>query len=231
MTIKKITGNVHLVLGLSSGIIVFIIAITGCIYSFQEEIQDMTQLYRYTPSSKHAVLPPSRLVSIAGNALPGKHIHAVNYPGNGRSAQVIFFSFAPEYYYYLVYINQYSGEVLQVEDMTQNFFRIILDGHFYLWLPPNVGQPIAASATLVFFFLMITGLILWWPKNKAIAKQRFTIKWNARWRRKNYDLHRVLGFYALSLGIVLSITGLVWGFQWFAQGYYKLAGGEKSLKK
>jgi uncharacterized iron-regulated membrane protein len=229
MTIKKIIGNVHLVLGLSSGIIVFIIAITGCIYSFQEEIQDMTQPYRYALESKHAVLPPSRLVSIAGNALPGKHIHAVNYPGNGRSAQVIFFSFAPEYYYYLVYINPYSGEVLQVEDMTQNFFRIILDGHFYLWLPPNVGQPIAASATLVFFFLMITGLILWWPKNKATAKQRFTIKWNARWRRKNYDLHRVLGFYALSLGIILSITGLVWGFQWFAQGYYKLAGGEKSL--
>jgi uncharacterized iron-regulated membrane protein len=39
MTAKKIIGNVHLILGLASGIIVFIIAITGCFYAFQEEIQ------------------------------------------------------------------------------------------------------------------------------------------------------------------------------------------------
>jgi uncharacterized iron-regulated membrane protein len=229
MTAKKIIGNLHLILGLASGIIVFIIAITGCFYSFQEEIQDATQSYRYTTSTEGTVLPPSKLISIAEKVLPAKHIHAVNYPGGDRSAQVIFFNFEPEYYYYFVYIDPYSGQVLQVEDMTQNFFRFVLDGHFYLWLPPEIGQPVAASATLIFFILMITGLILWWPKNNSTAKQRFTIKWNSRWRRKNYDLHRVLGFYALSFGIILSITGLVWGFQWFAQGYYSLAGGEKSL--
>lgn len=229
MKAKKIVGKAHLILGLGSGIIVFIIAITGCMYSFQEEIQSVLQPYRYTASKEGTVLPPSKLISIAEKALPGKHIHAVNYPGGDRSAQVIFFNFEPDYYYYFVYVDPYTGAILQVGDMTQNFFHIVLDGHFYLWLPPEIGQPVAASATLIFFILMITGLVLWWPKNKSNAKQRFTIKWNSRWRRKNYDLHRVLGFYALTLGIILSITGLVWGFQWFAQGYYSLAGGEKSL--
>ena len=41
--------------------------------------------------------------------------------------------------------------------MTADFFRIILDGHFYLWLPHHIGQPIAASATLIFVVMMITG--------------------------------------------------------------------------
>ena len=36
---KKNIRNIHLCLGLSSGIIVFIIAVTGCFYAFQEEIQ------------------------------------------------------------------------------------------------------------------------------------------------------------------------------------------------
>ncbi len=79
--------------------------------------------------------------------------------------------------------------------MSRDFFRVVIDGHFYLWLPPKVGQPIVASATLIFVVLLITGVILWWPKNKAARKQRFKVKFNAKWRRTNYDLHNVLGFY------------------------------------
>ena len=62
-----------------------------------------------------------------------------------------------------------------------------------------------------------------------MRKQRFTIKWNARWRRKNYDLHYVLGFYMTWVAIILAVTGLVWGFQWFAKAYYGAAGGEKEI--
>ena len=134
----------------------------------------------------------------------------------------------PEYYY-LVYLNPFSGEVLKVKDAQAGFFPFILDGHFYLWLPPEIGQPVVATATLVFLVMLISGLFLWWPRNKKATKQRFSIRWNARWRRKNYDLHNVLGFYATWIAIILAATGLVWGFEWFAQGYYKLAGGEKSL--
>ena len=44
---KKAIGKIHLWLGLSSGIIVFIIAVTGCLYAFQEEIQNITEEYRF----------------------------------------------------------------------------------------------------------------------------------------------------------------------------------------
>ena len=67
------------------------------------------------------------------------------------------------------------------------------------------------------------------PRKRKHRHQRFRIKWNGKWRRKNYDLHSVMGFYVLSLALILSLTGLVWGFQWFANGVYTAAGGEKSL--
>jgi uncharacterized iron-regulated membrane protein len=76
------------------------------------------------------------------------------------------------------------------------------------------------------FVLLISGIILWWPKNKGAAKQRFSVKWNAQWRRKNYDFHNVLGFYASWVVVVLVITGLVWGFQWFSKGVYAGIGGK-----
>lgn len=226
MTIKKWIGKMHLWLGLGSGLVVFIVAVTGCIYAFQAEIQDLTQGYRFVEPQETPLLPPSRIQEIADAALPGKHIHGIMYHTPDRAAQAIYFSFE-ENYYYFVYVNPYSGEVLKVKNEYRDFFRFILDGHFYLWLPPHIGQPVVASFTLVFVFMMISGLVMWWPKNKKARQQRLSIKWDARWRRKNFDLHSVLGFYVMTLGLVFAFTGLIWGFTWFRDAVYTVSSGGK----
>src|SRR5690606_5314695 len=228
MTVKKVIGKIHLWLGFTSGLLVFVIAITGCIYAFQKEIQDLTQPFRFVERQAKEFLPPSVLKSAAEAKLPKKHIHAVQYLGADRSAQVIYYSYEPAYYY-LVYLNPYTAEVLEVRDMSADFFAFILDGHFYLWLPPEIGQPVVATATIVFVVMLISGIILWWPRKKKDINQRFKIKWTARWRRVNYDLHNVLGFYVWAIALIFAFTGLVWGFEWFASGWYTAAGGEKSL--
>jgi uncharacterized iron-regulated membrane protein len=174
-----------------------------------------------------SLLPPSHLKAIAEKTLPDKHIHSILYGSSTSAAEVSFYNADPEYYY-IVYMNPYTGEVLKAKDMNSSFFPFVLDGHYYLWLPPAIGQPIVASATLVFVVMMITGLILWWPKNKSARKQRFSVKWNARWRRVNYDLHNVFGFYMTWVVIFIALTGLIWGFQWFAKAAYWSMGGEKS---
>lgn len=229
MAVKKAVLKIHLWLGLLSGLVILFLGLTGCILAFQREIENTTQSYRYVTPQQKEFLPPSQLKEIGAAQLPGKHLHAVLYEGKEKAAQVIFFQFQPEEYYYIVYVNPYNGKVLKVKDMDRDFFRQVVMGHYYLWLPPNIGQPIVASATLVFVILMISGLILWWPKNKAASKQRFSIKWNARWRRRNYDLHNVLGFYMTWVAIILAFTGLVMGFQWFAKSVYAVTGGKNSI--
>lgn len=226
-TLKKLTGKIHLILGLIVGLVIVIVSLTGCIYAFQEEIQNLTQSYRFVEKQERAFLPPSQLKAIAEKQVPGKIIHSVRYEGGEKAAVLLSYGGEPEYYY-LVYINPYTGNVLQVKDMNADFFRFILNGHFYLWLPHEIGQPVVAIATLIFVVMIITGIILWWPKNKGAAKQRFSIKWNARWRRKNYDLHNVLGFYSSWVLIFIAVTGLVWGFQWFAKSLYWVTSGGKT---
>ena len=159
-TLKYWIGKAHLVLGLTSGLVVFIIAVTGCIYAFQAEISDALQDYRFVEAQNRPVLQPSVLKRIGEETLPGKHMHAILYPKPGRAAQVIYYNIDPEYYY-IVYLNPYTGEVLKVSDEYATFFRFILDGHFYLWLPHEIGQPVAATATLVFVVMLISGIILW----------------------------------------------------------------------
>ena len=225
MTLKKWIGRIHLWLGLVSGVLIVFLGITGCILAFEKEIRNLTESYQFVEKQDKAYLPPSQLKAIAAKQLNGRPVVGLEYGSPGKAAFAAYYDTVA---YTIVAMNPYTGEVLKVKDMTKDFFRIVLNGHFYLWLPPAIGRPIVGSATLVFLIMLISGIILWWPKNKAAMKQRFSIKWNAKWRRVNYDLHNVLGFYMSWIGIFLAITGLVWGFDWFADAtYYATSGGKQ----
>jgi uncharacterized iron-regulated membrane protein len=93
MYTRKIIRNIHRWLGLSSGLVVFIMAITGCLYAFKDEIQQATQPFRLVTAQDRAFLPPSELQTIAQKALPDKLVHAVKYNGTEKSAEVIFYHF------------------------------------------------------------------------------------------------------------------------------------------
>jgi uncharacterized iron-regulated membrane protein len=229
MSIRIIFKKIHQWLGLVSGLLVFIIAITGALYAFQEEITAWANDQKIEQPDR-TIMPPSLLAEIAQKALPGKELHAIKYNGAQKSAEGIFYSYQPDYYF-IVYLDPYTGEVKKVKDMNKDFFRFIMKGHFYLWLPPHIGQPLVASSTLVFVLILISGIVLWIPKNRKALKNKLKFQWTkgTRWPRMNFDLHVVGGFYVTLFALIFAITGLVWGFQWFARGYHQLAGGEKSL--
>jgi uncharacterized iron-regulated membrane protein len=224
--LKKLVGKIHLWLGLTVGIVVVILGITGCILAFEVEIRNATEGFRKVAVENKPVLPPSVLKEKAEKVLQSGKALGVEYPGPGKAAVVAYYD---ETHYELAFLNPYTGDVLKHKNMNRDFFRFVLDGHFYLWLPNKIGQPIVASATLIFLVMMITGIILWWPKSKGARTQRFKIKWNARWRRKNYDLHNVLGFYMSWIAIFIVITGLVFGFQWFAKSLYWVTSGGETM--
>jgi uncharacterized iron-regulated membrane protein len=226
MSIKKITGYIHLWLGLACGLVIVILGITGCLLVFEIEIRKVTEPFRNVEVQNLPLLPPSVLKAKGEAALVSKKALVVEYGGPTKAAIA---SYYDAEHYELVYMNPYTGEVQKHKNMNRDFFRVVLNGHYYLWLPPKTGQPIVASATLVFLLMLITGIVLWWPKNRLVRKQRFTIKWNASWRRKNYDLHSVLGFYMSWVAIFLVVTGLVFGFQWFAKAVYWVSSGGKTL--
>ena len=226
MRFKKIIGKIHLWLGLASGLLVVFLGITGCILAFEHEIRAVTQPYWFVKEEAKPLVPPSVLKKNAEKMLDGKKANNAEYTESGRSALVYYFDADN---YKLVFLNPYSGNVLKVKDMNRDFFRVVLDGHYYLWLPHNIGKPILASATLVFLIMLISGIILWWPKNKAARKQRFSVKWKTKWKRTNYDLHNVPGFYMTWIVIFITITGLVWGFEWFEKSLYWVSSTGKTM--
>jgi len=224
--LKKTLLFIHRWLGFISGLVVFIVSITGCIFCFQDEIQDAMYSYRKVEVQPAAYIKPSALKTIALKQYPKATINYIYYYGKDRPAAVIANLDKQGLIY--VYINPYSGKILHEEDPQSNFFVVVEYIHLYLLLPPKIGQMIVGVSVLIFIALMITGIILWWPKRKSDRKRSFTIKWGAKWKRVNYDLHNVLGFYATGVALILAITGLSIAFDWMRNGIYTTANLGKS---
>jgi len=230
MRLKKLVGKLHLWLGLGSGLVVFLVSITGCILAFEHEIKNITLPFIHSaPSQSTALLPPSELIKKSEAVIKGAKASSIYYYEEGKSA-VVRFNIKKTKSVQQVYLNPYTGEVLKAWNLEDDFFRIIFNGHFNLWIPRPVGSYIVSYGTLVFSILLITGIVLWWPKKltKSNTDKSFKIKWNAKWRRVNYDLHNVPGFYVFFLALALALTGLTFGVDWFFNGFYKIASGGKS---
>jgi uncharacterized iron-regulated membrane protein len=114
-----------------------------------------------------------------------------------------------------------------VRNNDKDFLSVILQIHRTLLIP--YGHEIIRWSTVIFLLMLISGIILWWPKNRRTAKHGFLVKWKASPKRLNYDLHKVLGFYASWIVIFTALTGLMFAFESFAEFTYKLTGSDRSI--
>jgi uncharacterized iron-regulated membrane protein len=240
---KKIAGWLHLWLGLTSGIVVVILGITGCLYTFERELKDIVHRDRlYIEPKATPVLPLTQLLAVARKELGDKPVVRIEIPNEpGRSyvfratktdsRNIWYWNYYT--YYYKVYVSPYDGKVIAVENTKADFFQIVFSLHTQLLMGDRVGHAISSYSVLMFVVLLVTGLILWWPKKWKASKLKthLTVKWKARFKRINYDLHRVLGFYAFILLFIISLTGLVWSFEWVDQSIQFVVTAGKPAKK
>lgn len=239
----RINKWLHLWLGLASGVIVLIVCLTGCIWVFNDEITALLEPETKVEWQEKPVITPGQLSAIVARDYPDKLPAFANY----RQGRVINLNLKDKVEKKdkaerggrrvggtTLKINPYTGEVISKEVRKKgetDFFRFILNGHRFLWMPSAIGRPIVNYGTLVFVVLLITGLIWWYPKkwNNATRDKSFKIKWAASFKRVNLDLHNVLGFYSLLFLLAIALTGMVYGIKWYSEGLYWVTSGGEPL--
>ena len=127
----------------------------------------------------------------------------------------------------IAYVNPYTGQLIATSAQKSPFFRTMFGLHRWLLVQDGPGKLIVGVSTVLFLFILLTGIILWWPKNKKILQQRLALKFNSGWKRINHDLHIVVGFYTAIFLFVFAFTGLAWSFEWFNDGIYQITNSEK----
>ncbi len=237
-TLRVRLRRLHLWLAIPSGLIVLLVALTGALYAFADELRPLLYRAHYfvTPPPLAKPLPLGQLQALAQLALgEDRPINSLEtYADPTRT--VVFRSSASDkgaltYFGQVVYdrkayVNPYTAEVVYLENAHLEFFQLMLALHRYLWLNKDVGSQIGGVAVLLFVGLLLTGTWLGWQRQRTV-RANLRVRWRAV---RPYDLHRLLGLYALSFGLIAALTGLVWAFDWYASGVKWLANGGQTLQ-
>jgi uncharacterized iron-regulated membrane protein len=230
---KTLFRNIHLYLSLAAGLVIMTACFTGAVLVFEKELQEAFHRERYFVEPAGAPLTLERLMQQVQQELPEAQVTAVKlYADPSRSAEISV-NLPPKEEAgaggpgggkptaYTVFINPYTAQVLEVYNYRDTFFFTMFSLHRWL-LGPNdgIGKYIVGTATFFFLFILITGLILWFPKTQKVLTQRLKVKWDGGLKRLNHDLHIVLGFYSAIFLFIFAFTGLAWSFEWFNKGIY-----------
>jgi uncharacterized iron-regulated membrane protein len=132
-----------------------------------------------------------------------------------------------------VYVDPYTGEIRYLQLGEQkNFFTTMRQLH--RWLLGSfkrdgsfsLGKTVVGVSTLLFVFVLISGIVIWIPKTKKALLIRLKIKIKYGWKRFWYDLHVAGGVYAVVLMLAMSLTGLTYSFSWYRNGFNRVFGAE-----
>ncbi|MDR6922589.1 PepSY-associated TM helix domain-containing protein [Chryseobacterium sp. 2987] len=244
LTFRKIIHQIHLWLGLTSGLIVVIMAATGCILAFEKELKHALHPEKYyVKTIKKEKLKFSELKLKAEQALPDSlkvsRVEISSDPSRSYAFRTLKMDkealtyWGSYIYYYRVYVDPYTGKVLEVENAKTDFFEIVMDLHRRLLLGEKIGKAITGYATIIFAVMLFSGLVIWVPKkiNKNALKGMFFIKTSAKWKRINYDVHNVLGFYSVILLLLISYAALIWNFEEMDQWVKKTLNGKAKTEQ
>lgn len=195
----------HFLAGLFACPVIFIVALTGALYTFQPELED---------ALKHDI----RLVEPVGSkksldelsrALPSSCVPTwYNVPADADRSVAIGCKNESEYM-----LDPYRGTVLG-DGKSHWFFHVVFWLHWELLLG-EPGRVIIEWATSWTLLLLLSGVYLWWPRGKSGG---------AWWPRKGVrqrqflrDLHAVIGAYSVPVLVAITTTGLFWT-AWFGHG-------------
>ena len=231
---KKIFKKIHLWISLPFGIIIAIICISGSILVFEKELLEMVYPSRYfVKEVKGEPLPVGKLMKAARQQIPEtaeiagiqitkdpKRTYQVNLPGRS----VCYF------------IDPYTAEITAFQDGRDPFFLTTMRLHRWLLGEYkrdgsfSLGKTVVGISTIFMVFILISGIVIWFPKTRKGLKPRLKIVGNKGALRFFHDLHVAGGIYTVLVLLVLSLTGLTWSFGWYRNAFYKVFGVETTMQ-
>lgn len=243
--VRKFLNDIHLWLGLSSGLIVITVCFSGTVYVFNTELIEKAapHLYKVEHVTGNERIPADSLIDKIEGASGGT-ITAITIPADPTRTYVFNVKKKGDDsrggISYMV--NPYTGNILgnsKEKNGTKEFMTTMFSLHRWLLLDKietpiikgvsnrKLGSMITGLATIIFTLGCITGLIIWFPQRIKNWRQGLSVKWKAGWKRVNHDLHNSLAFYALFFLLLMGLTGPQWSFEWYRTGLQKTLGTYK----
>lgn len=202
---RVLIRKLHLYLSLAAALFIVVLGVTGCILAFETELDHLFHARLYYVTPRPDVLSLADIDRVVAKSYPGVQIKSHTL---ARSPEL---SYQVDTDKGTVFIDEYSGKILglmtEVDFATAalNFVHSV-----HIRLTPtsssDFGKTIVKWVAVVILFLILSGLYLWWPV------KRLGVKKATSGFRFWFDLHNTVGIFSLVFLFVLTVTGIVIGF-------------------
>lgn len=219
--LKKTLFQLHWFFGISAGLVLALMGVTGATWSFQDELLRLLNPEALTVQVlESGALPPAELVRKI-EAETGNRVADLRVEISSGYASRVFFTPPPgERRGPMRYFDAYTG-TLKGDVSGQAFFDLMLQLHRFLAIG-DTGRQITGACTLILIFFCLSGLYLRWPRKALNWRIWLTLDWTKKGRSFNWDLHAVAGTWCLLFYLLFALTGLFWSYEWYREGLNKL---------
>jgi uncharacterized iron-regulated membrane protein len=218
--IRDIVFITHRYIGLAVGIVLAIVGMTGSILVFRSELvtaQTIQNLPSVVPNGDRLAIEMlyDRASTYLKTKAPDNFIE-----GFSPSDFHLFLPNEPVYVRHLdtakkldgFFLNPYTGDIIGDDSnikLALDAWEWLLQLHINL-LAGDAGLYFVGIVGLLATILVVTGIVLWPGWGKFI--NGFKIKWDGHAKRRNYDLHKVIGIVTSIFLAMTTFTGFCWNF-------------------
>jgi uncharacterized iron-regulated membrane protein len=216
----------HLVAGVTAGVVILIMSVTGVLLTYERQMTEWADGHVVTKPSADAV--PLSVEQLAAIAREGRQGELATITLRAEPAPAVF-SFGREA---TVFVDPYTGRVLgEGSARARAFFRSVTDWHRWLAASGDsrpAGRAVTGASNLAFLFIVLSGIVIWWPKGLSWKHLRpiTLFQGGLSGKARDFNWHNVFGFWsALPLAVIVA-GGVVISYPWASDLVYRLTGSE-----
>jgi uncharacterized iron-regulated membrane protein len=225
MTTRRFLFWVHLIAGSVAGLVILVMSVTGVLLAYKRQILNRAdRSFQSQPAPGAQRLPVDELLARL-EATQGRMPSGITLRSD--PAAPVAFDFGRER---TVFVDPYTGQFLGDESpRLRAFFSKIEDLHRWLGASSEnraSGRAITGACNLSFLILVITGPILWWPKEWTWRNlKKITLLQGGPWRRaRDWNWHNTLGFWCAVPLFLIVVTGVIMSYGWANNLLYRMTG-------
>jgi uncharacterized iron-regulated membrane protein len=225
MTPRRLLFWIHLCIGVVIGLVVAFLATTGAILAFQLQIVAFAERgVQITSPSQGPCVAPSDLLKNAADYRNAPATSLTLFSDPHRPGEV---AFGPDS---VVLVNTCDGRVIgNGAGKLRGFFARVRDLHRWVafkGVRHERLRSIKDACVLAFLFMILSGLILWFPSKLTWQHLRPAV-WFRRdlfGRAREWNWHNVFGFWMAAPLAVIALSGTIMAYPWANALLYRTAG-------
>lgn len=213
----------HLVLGLTSGLVIGVVALTGAVLAFEDEIVELAAPAPRPsrPAPAATPLKPEALIRRITLEHPEDQITRLRLSADPGRMHTAFLRQAGT-----LWLDPFTGATQPpASSGLRAFFSFNLDLHRWLAAPREesagsrfwnrtVGRGLVGWSTGILVVLTVSGLFLWWPRTPGRRAFRLILRPQKSFtgRLRHWNRHHVYGFWSAVPILAIGLTGLALAF-------------------